>query len=136
MTKPLLIFVSICLIVSCAAKKDNSQSKTTQLSLNDLNVGKNQTGMIGQVKSVFTEGNTLKFDLTVGSSRQGGANSFPIGKGSITQIVATPIFLRQYKEKNEYDLASLLKPEMQIMVVINQNMMTQQNNLVFISNIK
>ncbi|MEQ8238721.1 MAG: hypothetical protein RIA69_05885 [Cyclobacteriaceae bacterium] len=136
MTKPLLFLLSICLIISCAAKKDNSTSKTTKLSLDELNIGKNQTGIVGKLKSVTPEGNSLKFEMSVEKSKQGGANSIAIGKGAITQIIATPIFLRQYKEKNESDLATLLKPEMEIMVLINQNMMTQQNNLVYISKIK
>lgn len=108
------------ILISCAPGK-KIQNNDLSFSFDQVNIGKDQTGIIGTIEKISHTEKEIGISVLVHSSKQGGSTSPAVGKGSKIELVATPIFRRQYKEKMGQDLSEVLSENKKALIVISQN---------------
>ncbi len=123
---PLILF-----FISCSPNK-KAQSNSTALSLDEVEIGKDQTGIIGTIQKIIDDDKDFKISVLVDSSQQGGTSGPAISKGANIEIFVTSIFRRQYLENTGNELRDNISENQKALIIITQNQLKKTYNLTHI----
>ncbi|WP_420316276.1 hypothetical protein [Ekhidna sp.] len=112
------------LILSCSSAK-NSNS-TSEFQLDDIEIGQDQTALIGKISGISNEDSQLIITLEVIKSRQGGTSAPSVAANSTIEAECSKIFLRSYKDKAGSELSDNISEGDEALVIVKKSLKDQR----------